>query len=78
MFGDAEMTLKYPWQKLYEEAVLESDNNQLPERLRVAEEAILTRLQELGHVDGRGRFERRALEDAKAGLRVLRRDRRHR
>lgn len=68
------MTLKYPWQKLYEEAALELDTERLADRIRLAEEAISARLRELGDLDGAA-SERQALQDAQSGLRVLQRQR---
>lgn len=68
------MTLKYPWQKLYEEAALELDPEKLADRIRLAEEAISARLRELGDLDGAA-SERQALQDAQSGLRVLQRER---
>ena len=63
------MTLKYPWQKFYQEAALEFDKDKLPEKVRLAQEAISARLQELNRIDGDATFERQALDDAIAGLR---------
>jgi hypothetical protein len=68
------MTLSYPWQKLYEEAALEFDKEKLADRIRLAEEAISARLQELSRVDGNAGSERQTLAAAIAGLRVLQRE----
>jgi hypothetical protein len=67
------MTLKYSWQRLYEEAAMEFDRYKLAERIQLAEEAITARLRDLGDLDGSA--ERQALQDAQSGLRVLRRER---
>lgn len=64
----------YPeWQLPYREALLELDPKQLPERVIAAETAIFNRLQVIsGNTDHHA--ERRAIEDALAGLRVLKRE----
>jgi hypothetical protein len=69
------MTLKYPWQRLYQEAALEFDKDKLADKIRLAAEAISARLQELSRVDGDAGSERQALANAMAGLQVLQRGR---
>ena len=58
------MTLKYPWQRLYQEAALEFDKDKLADKIQLAAEAISARLQELSPVDGDASCERRALANA--------------
>jgi hypothetical protein len=61
----------YPhWQHEYQAAVLEVDRKKLPERVAAAEAAIYERLQQISQ-DSHHDTERRAIEDAMAGLRVL-------
>jgi hypothetical protein len=64
----------YPeWQLEYQAALLELDPKQLMERVKAAETAIFNRLQVIsGSNDSHA--ERQAIEDALAGLRVLKRD----
>ena len=69
------MTLRYPWQRLYQEAALEFDKDKLADKIRLAAEAISARLQELSRVDGDACSERQALANAMAGLQVLQRGR---
>jgi len=69
------MQVDYPWEELYEDAVLETDDEKLAKRLQVAKAAIDARLQVL-HVDHQGMpEERQAIRAALTGLDVLRRDR---
>jgi hypothetical protein len=71
------MEVDYPWEELYEDAVLETDDEKLAKRLQVAKAAIDDRLQVL-QVDHQGMpKELRAINAALAGLDVLRRDRSH-
>jgi hypothetical protein len=59
------------WKTLYDAALLELDQERLPSRIRLAEEAIQRRLAFLsGSSDYHA--ERRAIEDAMQNLRVLR------
>lgn len=59
------------WEALYRAALLEFDREKLPGCIRAAEEAIHLRLLSLdGSSDHHG--ERRAIEDARQNLRVLR------
>jgi hypothetical protein len=68
------MKADYAWQELYEDAVLETDDEKLAKRLQVAKAAIDTRLQEL-QMDHQGTpEERQAISDALKGLVVLRRE----
>ena len=64
----------YPeWQPAYKDALLELDPKQLRARVTVAEAAIFNRLQALSNSTD-SQAERQAIEDALAGLRVLKRD----
>lgn len=65
--------LTYPeWQEPYKKALLELNPEKLTERVAAAEAVILNRLQELSSTSNH-HAERRAMEDALAALRVLRR-----
>jgi hypothetical protein len=67
--------LLYPeWQREYLAALLELDSQKLKERVEAAESAIFKRLQSISHSPDND-AERQAIEDAIAGLRVLKRDR---
>jgi len=64
----------YPhWQNEYQAAVLELDRTKLSERVAAAEAAIYTRLQQISQNSPHDP-ERQAIEDALAGLLVLKRD----
>jgi hypothetical protein len=62
----------YPWQPLYEAALLELDPAKLPERVEQAFTAIQTYMQVAGYSSNGD--EQQALADALANLRVLRRE----
>jgi hypothetical protein len=68
------MRADYVWDESYKAAVLETDNNKLPDRIRAAKSAIDTRLQEMQTDHGGTPEERNAISDALAGLNVLRRE----
>lgn len=61
------------WQRLYRDALVELDVDILQERLAVAEAAIFLRLQALSPAPD-CLFERYAIEDALANLRILKRE----
>jgi hypothetical protein len=64
----------YPaWQHEYQAALLELDPKTLLERVKAAETAIFNRLQAISR-RADSHAERQAIEDALAGLRVLKRD----
>ena len=66
--------LRFPeWQVAYQAALLEVDPQKLPERVKAAEAAIFLRQQALANSSD-GHAERQAIEDAVAGLRILKRD----
>jgi hypothetical protein len=67
--------MKYPeWQQPLLEAILEFDPEVLARKIRHAEVLIKSRRRELW-ADGKDANEERALEDALASLRILKRDR---
>lgn len=68
------MRADYVWDESYKAAVLETDDNKLPDRIRAAKGAIDTRLNELQMDHGGTPEERLAITDALAGLNVLRRE----
>jgi hypothetical protein len=66
--------IPYPqWQNEYQAALVELDREKLPERVAAAEASLYKRLQQIpqGSDD---QAERQAIEDALAGLRILKRD----
>lgn len=65
---------EYPWQELYEAAILETEDAELIQRLPAAKAAIDARLQELQTDHGGTSEEQQALSAALVGLTVLRRD----
>ena len=64
----------YPWQDLYEAAVVETDDEKLTKCLQQAKFAIDARVHELQTDHGGTPGERHAIADALSGLNVLRRD----
>jgi hypothetical protein len=68
------METDYSWQELYRNAFVETDYRKLPNRIRVAKEAIDTRLHELQMDHGGTPEQRQAIIDALAGLNILRRE----
>ena len=64
----------YPWQDLYEAAILETAVEKMQPRVREAEAAIDTRLHELQMDHGGIPEERPAISDALAGPNLLRRE----
>jgi hypothetical protein len=69
-------TFEYPWQKEYQEALLERDVQNLEEKIVAAENAMFLRFQELGGTvsqDG----ERVALKEAIRGLRAIQTEKLH-
>ena len=68
------MQADYPWQELYEAAILETDDAKLLQRIPTARAAIDARFKELQTDHGSTPEERLAISDALVGLNVLRRD----
>jgi hypothetical protein len=68
------MRADYVWDESYKSAVLETDDNKLPDRIRAAKGAIDTRLREMQMDHGGTPEERQAITDALAGLNLLRRE----
>ena len=69
------MSTTFPWQKVYFDAVLETDTSTLPQRILEAEDAISARELELAQDHHGTPEERIAITDALHGLRILRRER---
>jgi hypothetical protein len=64
----------YPqWQNEYQAAVVELDREKLPQRVEAAETSIYKWLQQISQSSD-DQAERQAIEDAVAGLRILKRD----
>jgi hypothetical protein len=69
------MNTDYTWQKYYQEAVLETDDSRLRERVDAAQTAIDARLYELS-LDGKDAGQERiAIQNALKGLVILRKER---
>jgi hypothetical protein len=65
------MTMNVGWQELYQSALLELRPDELRRRIDEAEKAIQQRIVELSRNDSSSEEERRAMDDALRGLRVL-------
>jgi hypothetical protein len=65
------MTMNVGWQELYHAALLELRPDELRRRIDEAEKAIQQRIVELSRNDSSSEEERRAMDDALRGLRVL-------
>jgi hypothetical protein len=65
---------KYEWQRLYIDAVLETNRTRFLELLTAAQNAISVRLAELAQDHGGSPEENRAIEDAINGLAALRKE----
>jgi hypothetical protein len=68
------MRANYVWDETYKAAALETDDEKMRERIRVAKSAIDTRLWEVQMDHGGTPEERQAISDALAGLSALRRE----
>ena len=68
------MNLEYPWQKLLAASILEFNPPELREKLKCAEEAIDSRIQDL-RLAANSEHELRSLFDGLSIIRGLRRDR---
>jgi hypothetical protein len=69
--GRHAMTMNVEWQELYQAALLELRPDELRRRIDEAEKAIQQRIVELSRNDSSSEEERRAMDDALRGLRVL-------
>jgi hypothetical protein len=65
------VTINFAWQGKYTEALLELSREEMPGRIRAAEQAIYQRLDELKHGATASHEELWALSDALRGLRML-------
>ena len=63
--------VKPTWWNLYKDAILETDQGQVPNRIRTAEDAIRVRASLDGQVSSEERVE---IQQAMAGLLILRRE----
>jgi hypothetical protein len=68
------MRADYVWQGSYQAAILETDDNKLPNSLEAAKAAIDNRIHELQTDHGGTPEEWQAITDALGGLNVLRRE----
>jgi hypothetical protein len=69
------MNTHYSWERFYKEAVLETDDTGLREKMDAAQAAIDARLYELSSDGKNAGQELIALRDAQKGLTVLRKER---
>ena len=65
---------KYGWQELYATALLETDWWKIERKIQAAENEIRARLHEFSMNHGGTPEENQAIEDARSGLNVLRKD----
>jgi hypothetical protein len=72
--GGIHMIPDYPWGRFYEVAILETDRSKLTDHIRLAEQAITARVQELKSDHGGTEEERSAIRDALSGLKTLRKE----
>jgi hypothetical protein len=68
------MTFRYPWEEIYNAAIVETDQSKLQKLVQASKSAIDHRLQELQQDHGGTPEERRAISDALVALNVLRRE----
>ena len=71
----AMVTVSFPWQKAYLEAVLETNDLALRQRVATAEDAIRAREKELSKDHQGTREEQHAMAMALAGLETMRKER---
>jgi hypothetical protein len=69
-----EYVWEYVWQVSYQAALIETDREELPNRIRAAKVAIDTRLRELKMDHGGSPEERLAISDALSALNILRKE----
>lgn len=69
------MNTLFPWQNVYLDAVLETDNLMLPQRIMAAENTIKARATELGKDHQSTQEEREAIAAALNALAILRKER---
>lgn len=69
------MNDRYDWEKLYQAAILETDDSRLKAKIECAQAAIDARLKQLSSNGNSSDDERTAIDDARIGLTVLRRER---
>ena len=68
------VTRRYSWEEIYEAAILETDFSRLPERVKAAQNAIDSRMQEMQQDHQGTPAERAAIQSALAGIRILKRE----
>jgi hypothetical protein len=68
------MIAEYPWGRYYKTAILETNRSKLADHIRVAEQAIVARVEELNRDHGGTEEERAAIRDALSGLKILRKE----
>jgi hypothetical protein len=68
------MPTEYVWQESYQAALIETDHEELPNRIHAAKVAIDTRLRELQTDHGGSPEERLAVSDALSALNILRKE----
>ena len=72
--AELKVTKRYSWEEIYEAAVLETDFSRLPERIKAAQAAIDSRMQEMQGDHNGTPAERAAIQSALAGIRILKRE----
>jgi hypothetical protein len=69
-----EVTMTSQWEKLYRDAILETDWLRIEERIQAADSAISARVREFSLNHGGTPEENHAIMDAVSGLTILRRE----
>ena len=70
-WGAATLSPLHGWQRLYEDAVVETDRARLPVLINAARAAIDARMEQIRHDHRASAEELQGIEDALSGLRVL-------
>ena len=69
------MNRLYPWEEFYEAAILEADHTRLPARVRTAQTAINSRIEQLEKGQDGSSEEREAIACALTRIRILKQER---
>ena len=65
---------RYPWEAVYEAAILETELSRLPERISAAQAAINSRIEQMQQDHQGTPEERDAIASALAGIRILKKE----
>lgn len=65
---------RYPWEDVYEAAILETERSRLPERIKAAQDAIDSRIEQFQQDHQGTPEERDAIGSALSGIRILKKE----